>query len=119
MNFILGFTIIILSIVLLILVLYNDTHNKLKNLYTEDFHGTSRPKVDIVEEDRMDDNTRIWDRVTKLESRIDDNEKARIKIIIASQVKTASMKNISSFNLLAICFFLTHPLVPSLILERG
>ena len=80
MNFILGFIIIILSIVLLILVLYNDTHNKLKNLYTEDFHGTSRPKVDIVEEDRMDDNTKLWDRMMKLEKEM-NIEKANIKII--------------------------------------
>ena len=48
--------------------------NKVSSLYKKDYHGFSRPKVDILEDNTNDTECAVWESMSKLEKRIEELE---------------------------------------------
>ena len=53
---------------------YNDLFSKVNSLYKKDFHGFSRPKVDILEDNTNDVEMAVWESMAKLQKRIEGLE---------------------------------------------
>ena len=68
-----GIILVVVGIVLLILFLYNDLDKRVKNLYSEDWHNTNRPKVDILEDELDKDKENIWDKIRENKKAIEQN----------------------------------------------
>ena len=62
-----GIILVVIGIVLLILFLYNDLDKRVKNLYTEDYHNTNRPKVDILADENEKSHDVIWDKIREMD----------------------------------------------------
>ena len=78
MNMIIGIVLITLGIVILILLLYNDLNERMKNLYEKDYHNTLRPKVDILCDKNIERHKLLWDYISKNEKNIGDHEKEHL-----------------------------------------
>ena len=53
---------------------YNDIFSKVNSLYKKDFHGFSRPKVDILEDTTDKFEQSVWIEMSKLQDRIKELE---------------------------------------------
>ena len=51
-----------------------ELENKMSSLYKNDYHGFSRPKVDILEDNTNDAECAVWESMSKLEKRIEELE---------------------------------------------
>ena len=51
-----------------------ELENKMSSLYKKDYHGFSRPKVDILEDNINDTECAVWESMSKLEKRIEELE---------------------------------------------
>ena len=53
---------------------YNDLFSKVNSLYKKDYHGFSRPKVDILADNTNDTECAVWESMSKLQKRIEELE---------------------------------------------
>jgi len=54
---------------------YNDMFSKVNRLYKRDKYGTSRPKVDMLEDTTDKFEQSVWIEMSKLQDRIKESEK--------------------------------------------
>ena len=53
---------------------FRESDDKVNSLYKKDYHGFSRPKVDILEDNTNDNESEIWKFMSNLEKRIEELE---------------------------------------------
>ena len=54
-----------------------ELENKMSSLYKKDYHGFSRPKVDILADNTNDTECAVWESMSKLQKRIEELEGKR------------------------------------------
>jgi hypothetical protein len=53
---------------------FREFEEKINALYKRDYHGFSRPKVDILEDNTGDTECAVWESISKLQKRIEELE---------------------------------------------